>query len=295
MAGSDSKKVVVAALLGNLIITVAKGIAAAVTGSGAMLAETIHSLADTGNQGLLLFGSRRAKRPPDARHPFGYGSEKYFRAFIVALLLFSLGALFSVYEGIHKLRHPQALDRVWWAIGVLVFAFLVEGRVFLVARKEVRKASGGAGFWKFFAESKDPALPLVYLEDLGAMIGLVFALVGVAGSAWLGWVYADGIATICIGLLLGGIAAVLLRRCHRLLIGEGATLEDARIICEVVESMPGIGEILELRTLQVGPQYLLVALEVRVTGDLEVLDVLEAKIRAALPIAKFIAIEPATH
>jgi len=295
MAGSDSTKVVLAALIGNFLITVAKGVAAVVTGSGAMLAETIHSLADTGNQGLLLYGSKRAKRPPDAKHPFGYGSEKYFWAFIVALLLFSMGALFSLYEGVHKLRHPQELESVSWAVGVLIFAFVVEGRVFMVARREVRKVAGDIGFWRFFAESKDPSLPLVYLEDFGAMIGLVFAMIGIAGSSLFGWVYADGIATICIGLLLGAIAGVLLRRCHRLLIGESATIADARKILDIVHSVDGIGEVVELKTLQVGPQYLIVGLEVRVTGSLDVLDVLEERIRAEVPIAKYVAIEPATH
>jgi len=295
MAGHDSRKVVIAALVGNFIIAVAKGVAAVITGSGAMMAETIHSIADTGNQGLLLYGTSRSKRPPDAKHPFGYGSEIYFWAFIVALLLFSMGSLFSLYEGIHKLRHPQELDSVKWALGVLCFAFVVEARVFLVARRAIKKAAGEVGFWRFFTQSKDPALPLVYFEDFGAMIGLVFAGIGISGSAWFGWVYADAIATLCIGLLLGAIAVVLLQRCYRLLIGESATVEDLCTIREIVASVDGIGEIVELRTLQVGPQDLIVGLEIRVTGDLGVLDVLEAKIRAALPIAKYIAIEPATH
>jgi cation diffusion facilitator family transporter len=294
MASSDSTKVVVAALTGNLLISVAKGIAAVATGSGAMLAETIHSLADTGNQALLLYGARRAKRPPDARHPFGYGSEKYFWAFIVALLLFSLGSLFSLYEGVEKLRHPGSLDSVGWAIGVLLFAFVVEARVFLVARREVRLAARGLTFWEFFARSKDPALPLVYLEDLGALIGLVLALLGMVGAAWLDWPYADGAATLAIGLLLGGIAGVMLRRCHRLLIGEAASAEDERAIRAVASEVDGIGEIVEMRTLQVGPQFLIVGLEVRVTGRLDALDVLEERIRAAVPIAKYVAIEPAT-
>ncbi|MHC4955861.1 MAG: cation diffusion facilitator family transporter [Planctomycetota bacterium] len=292
MAVGDSKKVVVAALVGNFVIAVAKGIAAFVTGSGAMLAETIHSLADSGNQGLLLYGDTRGKRPPDARHPFGYGSERYFWAFIVALVLFSLGSLFSIYEGIHKLQHPEKIRSVWWALGVLGFAAAVELKVFIVARREVKKIAGDVGFWTYFSKSKDPALPLVYLEDLGALLGLLFALVGIVASYWGGWVYADGLATLAIGVLLGGVAAVLLRRCHRLLIGEGASDEDGRKILEVVQAHDGIGEVIELKTLQIGPQSLLVGLEVRVTGDLKATDTLEEAIRAAVPTAKYIAVEP---
>ena len=183
---------------------------------------------------------------------------------------------------------------MWWALGVLAFAFVVEGRVFLVASREITKVAGDVGFWVYFARSKDPALPLVYLEDLGALLGLGFALVGIVGSYWGGWPYADGLATLAIGVLLGAIAAVLLRRCHRLLIGESASRDDARKILEVVQRTDGIGEVIELKTLQLGPQSLLVGLELRVTGDLEVIDTLEEAIRAAVPTAKYIAIEPYT-
>ncbi|MHC4450061.1 MAG: cation diffusion facilitator family transporter [Planctomycetota bacterium] len=169
MAAGGSNKVVIAALLANAGIAVAKGIAAAVTGSGAMLAETIHSIADSGNQALLLYGIKRSKRPPDAKHPFGYGSERYFWAFIVALVLFSLGSLFSLYEGVHKLRHPEPIRNVGWAIGVLLLGIVLEGGSFLIAHREVTKMRGGRGFWEYFGGAKDPSLPLVYLEDFGAL------------------------------------------------------------------------------------------------------------------------------
>jgi len=292
MAGANSTKVVFAALLGNLAVAVAKGVAAFITGSGAMLAETIHSLADSGNQALLLYGVRRSKRPADARHPFGYGSERYFWAFIVALVLFSLGALFSLYEGVHKLRHPAPIQSVWWAIGVLLVAMIIEGWTFSVARRELKKVMGTRGFWHYFGRSKEPSLPLVYLEDLGALFGLVIALIGIVASHWGGYVYADGIATCAIGLLLGVVAGVLLRRCHRLLIGEAASDEDARKILEVVHRVEGIGDLIELKTLQVGPQYIIVGLEVRLDGDMEAIDRLEEAIRAEVPMAKYIAIEP---
>ena len=294
MAGADSKKVVLAALFGNLGVAILKGIAAFVTGSAAMLAETIHSIADSGNQGLLLYGVRRSKRPADARHPFGYGSERYFWAFIVALVLFSLGSLFSLYEGVHKLRNPAPVENVWWAIAVLGIAMCIEGATFYIARRELNKVMGTRGFWHYFARSKEPSLPLVYLEDLGALLGLVIALIGIVAAYWGGYVYADGIATCAIGVLLGGVAAVILRRCHRLLIGEAASDDDARRILEVIHRVEGIGDLIELKTLQVGPQYIIVGLEVRLEGELEALDRLEEAIRAEVPMAKYIAIEPYT-
>ncbi|MHC4934237.1 MAG: cation diffusion facilitator family transporter, partial [Planctomycetota bacterium] len=220
MAAADSRKAVLTALFANIGVAIVKAIAAAVTGSGAMLAETVHSCADSGNQALLLLGARRAKRPPDERHPFGYGSERYFWAFIVALLLFALGALFSLYEGIHKLGHPEPLRQVGWAYVVLVIAMILEGGAFRVARRAVKAMGGDQGFWRFFLMSKDPAVPLIYLEDLGALLGLVIALSGVAASHLLGWIWADGVATLMVGALLGFIAGVLLFRIHKLLIGE---------------------------------------------------------------------------
>ncbi|MHC4937687.1 MAG: cation diffusion facilitator family transporter [Planctomycetota bacterium] len=293
MAAGGSTKVVIAALLANAGIAVAKGIAAAVTGSGAMLAETIHSLADSGNQALLLFGIKRSKRPPDARHPFGYGSERYFWAFIVALVLFSLGSLFSLYEGVHKLMHPERIRNVGWAVSVLVIGLFLEGGSFWIAHKEVQKVKGSRGFWEYFGGSKDPSLPLVYLEDFGALIGLALALVGVSASYWGGWIHADGLATVSIGVLLGAIAVVMFVRCHRLLVGEGGSRSDARAILEVAQQCEGIDQVVELKTLQIGPEYLLVGLEVKLSGGPEAIDRLEDNIRERVPSAKHIAVEPA--
>jgi cation diffusion facilitator family transporter len=292
MAGG-SNKVVVAALLANAGIAVAKGIAAAVTGSGAMLAETIHSVADSGNQALLLLGAKRAKRPPDARHPFGYGSERYFWAFIVALVLFSLGALFSLYSGIHKMVHPEPIESVGWAVGVLITGMFLEGASFVIAHRAVTKARAGRGFWHYFARAKDPSLPLVYLEDFGALVGLLVALVGVCLSKYAGIAIADGLATVLIGLLLGVIAIILARRCHRLLIGEAASPDDARAILAVAHECDGIDEVVELKTLQIGPEYIIVGLEIRLSGGPEAIDRLEAAIRERVPSAKYIAVEPA--
>ncbi len=287
MAKGDSRKVVVAALLANLGIAIVKGIAAVATRSGAMLAETVHSLADSGNQALLLLGAARAKRPPDRRHPFGYGSERYFWAFIVALVLFSLGALFSFYEGIEKVLHPTPIRNPAWAYGVLGVSLVLELISFRVAHREVQVELRGRSFKRYFLETKDPSLPLVYLEDLGALLGLVFALAGVGASHLLGLRLADGIATLLIGALLGAIAVVLLARCHRLLIGEGASDEDLERIHAAVD---GLGEIVDLKTLQLGPDNLIVALEVRLKGSVAEV---ESAVRRAVPHATHVAIEPA--
>jgi cation diffusion facilitator family transporter len=284
----DSKKVVVAALLANLGITLVKAIAAVATRSGAMLAETVHSLADSGNQALLLLGAARSKRPPDRRHPFGYGSERYFWAFIVALVLFALGALFSVYEGVEKLLHPAPIRNVVWAYAVLGASFVLELVSFRVARKEIAAERRERSFARYFAETKDPSLPLVFLEDLGALLGLAFALGGVTASHALGWTRADGVATLLIGGLLGTIAVLLLVRCHGLLIGEGATDEDVSRIRAAVEGTGG--ELVELRTLQLGPDNLVVGLEVRLKGSVAEV---ERAVKEAVPKARYVAVEPA--
>jgi cation diffusion facilitator family transporter len=293
VAATDSRKAVLTALFANIGVAIVKAIAAAVTGSGAMLAETIHSCADSGNQALLLLGAHRAKRPPDERHPFGYGSERYFWAFIVALLLFTLGSLFSLYEGVHKLGHPEPLRQVAWAYVVLVVAMVLEGGAFRVARRAVRAMGGDRGFWHFFSTSKDPAVPLIYLEDLGALLGLVIALSGIAGSHLLGWVWADGVATLMVGALLGCIAAVLLVRIHRLLIGESASVEDCAAILVAAKKVPGVIEIRDLKTLHFGPETLIVALDVVMEGGAETVDRIEEAVQAAVPKAKHIAVEPA--
>lgn len=292
MAAGGSAKIVVVALIANVAVALVKGVAAFFTGSGAMLAETIHSIADSGNQALLLLGNHRAKRPADERHPFGYGSERYFWAFVVALMLFSLGSLFSIYEGLHKLRHPEPLRNVGWAYGVLFAAVVLEGVAFSFARATLHRARGSRAFWRYFFENKDPAIPLVYLEDFGALLGLVLALLGVTASHRLGWLWADGVATLGVGLLLGGIAVALLVRCHTLLIGESVTVEDGRAILKAVYGVEGVQQVVGLQTLHHGPETVIVILDVKMEGGGETVDRIEEAIRAVLPIAKHIAIEP---
>ena len=284
---------VLAALAANLGVALVKGIAAFVTGSGAMLAETIHSVADSGNQALLLLGNARASRPPDARHPFGYGSERYFWAFVVALVLFTLGAVFSIYEGTHKLANPGAIHNVGWAYGTLFIAVLIEGSAFRIARRAFTRQKGSRGFIEYFLEAKDPAYPLVFLEDLGALLGLLLALLGVGASHLFGWLWADGAATLGVGILLGLIAVTLLARCHRLLIGESVTQADGRAILKAVRSVDGVKRIHGLKTLHHGPETVIVILDVEMEGTAGVIvDQVEEAIRAVCPIAKHIAIEP---
>ena len=291
MAGG-SKAMVMAALIANIAVAAVKGVAAFFTGSGAMLAETIHSLADSGNQALLLLGNKRAQRPPDSKHPFGYGSERYFWAFIVALVLFSMGSLFSLYEGIHKLAHPSPIENVGWAYGVLFVAMIIETIAFRFARRAMLAERGEHSLVSWFLRSKDPAVPVVYLEDSGALLGLVLAFLGVGCSHLLGWEWADAAATVAVGVLLGLIAVALLMRCHRLLIGESVNPEDQRAILLAVQSVEGVHEIVNLQTLHHGPETVIVIVDVRFDGGGETVDAIEVAIRAALPIAKHIAIEP---
>ena len=292
MAVSDSKRVVIAALIANLAVTIVKGIAAVFTGSGAMLAETIHSAADTGNQGLLLFGAARAKRPPDKRHPFGYGSERYFWAFVVALLLFTLGALFSLYEGVHRLMDPTPIQNAEWAYGVLAAAFLIDLWSYVVARRAVRRVQGDRSFLSYFLEAKDPALPLVYLEDLGASLGVLLAMGGVAGNHLLGWLRADAIATLAVGVLLLCVAVALLMRCYRLLIGESASVKDEEAIRVAAASVAGVEAILDLKTMHHGPETLIVTLDVRFDGTPEIVMAIEEAVRAVVPVARHVSVEP---
>lgn len=297
MATHGGTKAVLAALLANGGIAVAKFVAFLVTGATSMLAESIHSVADTGNQALLLLGMRRGRKRPTETHPFGYGRERYFWAFVVALVLFSLGSLYSLYEGIQKLAHPHEISSLGWAIGVLAVALVLESFSLRTAVRESATAKGDASWVAFIRHSRAPELPVVLLEDLGALFGLVFALVGVSLAAITGNSAYDAVATIAIGVLLGVIAIVLVVEMKSLLIGESATRKDLDAIAVAVTSGSEARRIIHMRTEHIGPDELLVAMKVDFVADDSVtlaaaINTVEARIRDAVPIARVIYIEP---
>ena len=293
-----SRKAIIAALLANLGIALSKFLAFLFTGAASMLAETVHSLADTGNQALLLLGSSRAMRPATAEHPFGYGRERYFWAFVVALVLFSLGSLFAIGEGIEKLRTPHALESPEWAFGVLFVAVALESLSLRTAIREARHVKQSESWWNFIRHSKSPELPIVLLEDLGALLGLLFALLGVGFAVLLEEPRYDAVGSIAIGLLLGAIAVVLAVEMKSLLIGEAASPADVASIREAIESAPGIRRVIHLRTLHLGPEELLVAVKVEVDPAqaapalAATIDGAERHVRARVPAARVIYVEP---
>jgi cation diffusion facilitator family transporter len=262
-----------------------------------MMAESIHSVADTGNQGLLFLGGARAKKPADPEHQFGYGAERYFWAFVVALVLFSLGALFSLYEGIEKLRHPHELEDPSVAFVVLGVAFVLEGLSLRTAMRESKPHRGTASWWSFIRRTKTPELPVVLLEDTGALFGLIFAAIGLGLATATGESRFDALGSMAIGLLLGAIAVVLAVESKSLLIGESATPESDRRIRAAIEEAPEVRRIIHLRTLQLGPEEILLAtkldLDAPDTAELAAaIDRVEARIRDAVPTVDLIYIEP---
>lgn len=294
-------RAVIAALVANLAIAVAKFTAFTFTGSSSMLAEAIHSVADSGNQGLLLLGARRSKKAANLDHPFGYGRERYFWGFVVALVLFSLGSLFAIYEGIHKLQHPEPIENPQWALGVLGFALIAEGLSFRTAVRESAKTKGDATYWQFIRRAKSPELPVVLLEDFGALIGLVLAMAGVSASVVTDDGIYDGLGSLAIGILLGIIAIVLVVEMKSLLIGESANRKDVEAICAAIEIDPDVIRVIHLRTEHLGPDELLVATKVEFQHELTVAEVagtidrVERSIRAGVPSARMIFIEPDVH
>ena len=291
-------KAILAAMAANAGIAVAKFVAYLVTGSASMLAESIHSVADTSNQGLLLLGGRRARRLADDRHQFGYGRERYFWAFVVAMVLFALGGLFSIYEGVEKIRHPHEVESLGWAIGVLVFAIVAESLSFRTAIVEARTVKGRRSWWEFVRKSRSPELPVVLLEDAGALIGLVFALIGVGLAAITGNVVWDGIGTLAIGVLLVAISIVLTVEMKSLLIGEAATEEHVTALVTAVERVSSVNRVIDLKTQHIGPEELLVAGKLEFDHSLtnpqlsDAIDEVERSIREAVPLTSHIYLEP---
>jgi cation diffusion facilitator family transporter len=299
MSASGGTRAIVAALLANLGIAVTKFIAYALTQSSSMLAESIHSVADSGNQALLLLGGKRAQRAPTAQHPFGYGRERYIYAFIVSIVLFSVGGLFALYEAWHKFAHPDPIDNWQWVpLAVLAIAIVLESFSFRTAIVESNHVRGKASWVKFVRRARAPELPVVLLEDLGALVGLIFALFGVGmtlithDGTW------DAIGTAMIGVLLVTIAVILAIETKSLLLGEGATEQDLDAITRAIMASPDIERIIHMKTLHLGPEELLVAAKVAVRHDdtaeevARAIDEAEARIREAVPIARVIYLEP---
>ncbi|MDT5370167.1 MAG: hypothetical protein QOC62_4598 [Mycobacterium sp.] len=298
MSTAGSTRAILAALAANAGIAAAKFVGYLITGSSSMLAESVHSVADTANQGLLLWGQRQARREADRLHPFGYGRSRYFYSFVVALVLFTLGSVFALYEGYHKISHPEPITSAPVAIAILVVAIGLESFSFRTAIVESRPLKGSSGWWRFIRTSRSPELPVVLLEDAGALIGLIFALTGVGLTVLTGNAVWDGIGTIGIGALLGVIAVILMVEMHSLLIGEGATAEQQHAIWEALEGTRHVDRVIHLRTQYLGPDEMLVGAKIALPPDCElatvaqVIDDAEARIREAVPAARVIYLEP---
>jgi cation diffusion facilitator family transporter len=296
-AGSGLRTVI-AAFAANLGIAATKFAAFVITGSASMLAESVHSVADSGNQALLLIGRSRARREETEEHPFGFGAERYLYGFLVAVLLFSVGAAFSLYEGIHRILHPERLDSPVVALVVLGIAGVLEGLSFRTAIMESNETRGRRAWPSFIRRAKAPELPAVLLEDFAALIGLALALCGVV----LTWVTGngrwDGAGSLGIGVLLGCVAVILAVEMKSLLIGESADADVERAIVAALEDGPEVERVIHLRTLHVGPETLLVAAKIAVSRDQSTaalvagIDTAERRVRAAVPIAELIYLEP---
>lgn len=294
-----SRKAIIAAFFANLGIAIAKFVGFLITRSAGLLAESAHSLADTGNQALLMFGSKRGRRPADKAHPFGYGPERYFWAFVVALVLFSMGGLFALYEGIQKLSHPHEIDNVVVAYVILIVAIGLETFSLRTAVKESNAVRpSGQSWWQFIRTSKIPELPVVLLEDIGAEVGLLFALGGLTLSEITGNPRWDAVGSIAIGVLLVVIAIVLAIEMKGLLIGEAASDDDQRAIMTSLTDSPDVNDLIHLRTMHQSPDELLVAAKIDFNHDFtapqiaQAINAAEARLRAAVPIAHTVYIEP---
>ena len=296
--GEGGTRAVLAALGANLGIAVTKFVAFVITGSASMLAESVHSLADTGNQVLLLVGRRRSRRAGTEQHPFGFGLESYFYAFVVAVVLFTVGALFSVYEGIHRISHPEKVSDPVVALAVLGVAIVLESLSLRTALAAAAPELRSRGLRRFIQQAKAPELPTVLLEDMAALIGLFVALVGVSMATITGNGRWDGAGSLAIGVVLGLVAVVLAIEMKSLLIGEAATAATERAVVTALEDGPELEQVIHLRTMHLGPDSLLIAAKVAVrpqasgSAIARAIDTAEQRVRAAVPIAQVIYLEP---
>jgi cation diffusion facilitator family transporter len=298
MATASSKFVIYAAIGANLAIAIMKFVAAALTGSSAMVSEGIHSLVDTGNGGLLLFGIHKSKQPADATHPFGYGKELYFWSLIVAVLIFGVGGGISIYEGIAHLLHPRPLEDPFWSYLVLGFAAVFEGLVFVVAFRAFQALKGeDESIWQAIKSSKDPTTFTVLFEDAAAMLGLIFAFVGIFLAHQFENPYLDGVASVCIGLLLAAVAVVLAYESKGLLVGEGTDPQTLEKIRKLAEADPGVKKMLMPLTMHFGPDTVLLTVDIEFHKRLsateveEAVDRLDKSIRTQYPNIKHIYIQ----
>ena len=299
MSASGGSRAIVAAFLANMGIALAKLIAWLVSGSASMLAEAIHSIADSCNQLLLLFGGRKSRRRADQEHPFGYGRERYVYAFVVAIILFSVGGLFSIYEGVDKLTHPHELENVIVPLAVLVIAISLESFSLRTAIRESNHVRPKGETWiAFIRHAKAPELPVVLLEDVAALTGLAFALLGVGLTAITHNAVFDAIGTLMIGTLLILVAIVLGVETKSLLVGEGANDRDLDTIMHAIEDGPEVDKLIHIKTLYLGPDELMVAAKLGFAADKPLvavasdIDAVEARVRAAVPIARVLYFEP---
>jgi cation diffusion facilitator family transporter len=298
VSAEGSPKAILAALGANLGIALGKFVAFLLTSSASMLAESIHSVADSANQLLLLFGNRRAHRDATPQHPFGFSRERYFWSFVVALVLFTLGGVFALVEGIEKLRHPHEVEDIRIAVGVLLLAIVLEGLSLRTAIRESRASKGDQSWWRFIRTSRAPELPVVLLEDTGAIAGLVLALVAVITSAITDDADFDAYGTIAIGTLLLVIAVILMVEMKGLLIGESARPDEERAIRAAVEGNDAIRSVIHLRTEHLGPDDVLVGIKIELDPHADMLSVAETinaaerSIRDVVPAARLIYVEP---
>lgn len=304
-ADADSTKVVVAAMIGNGLIAVSKFVAGFLTGSASMIAEAVHSVADTANQLLLMIGLRRSRGKPTQLHPFGMSAESYFWPFIVSILIFFVGGVFALYEGVHALLAEHTAEEgeaasTLWNYGVLGFAILFESYSFTVAMREFKKMKGSASTMEVIKTSKDPTIPVVLMEDTAALVGLVIALAAVGLGDLTGWAGFDAVGSLAIGVLLCGVSYMLARETHSLLIGETASRADRKKVVEIVEADASVTSVTQVLSMHRGPEDVLLALKVGFDPKLTVeelesaIDRMEDAIRAQLPRMKHIFIEPDT-
>ena len=297
--GGDSTRAILFALGANFAIAVSKGVAAFFTGSSAMLAETVHSLADCGNQLLLLLGMRQAKRPPSPDYPLGYGKAIYFWSFLVAVMLFTVGGMFSLYEGIHKLQHPEPLKQWWWAAGVLTFGIAAEAVSMRACLVEVNKARGSRSLWQWFRESRQAELVVIFGEDLAALFGLVFALAAVLTAVVTGNPIWDAIGTIAIGALLIVVAVFVAIEVKAMLIGQSVDPARQQQIRDFLDGRAEIAQVISLITLQLGNEVM-VSVQARmreehsVTALTEQINTVERAMKQAFPEVRWSFFEPDT-